>query len=108
MDDEAVNFNPRTPCGVRRGLSELIYQIKKIFQSTHPLRGATHLYFLHDAHMGFQSTHPLRGATGTMSSMPGPLGFQSTHPLRGATALTANRDIAIVNFNPRTPCGVRR
>ena len=36
----AQNFNPRTPCGVRlhsnkRGVK------KKIFQSTHPLRGAT-------------------------------------------------------------------
>ena len=56
-------FNPRTPCGVRRG-SALVATGAILFQSTHPLRGAT------DGGLGvdqtlhlFQSTHPLRGAT---------------------------------------------
>ena len=35
-----LNFNPRTPCGVRRGSSKNALDIEK-FQSTHPLRGAT-------------------------------------------------------------------
>ena len=59
---------------------------RSIFQSTHPMRGAT----TYDSHTGdytlFQSTHPMRGAT------PGPVKrngsqrqFQSTHPMRGAT-----------------------
>ena len=33
--------------------------------------------------------------------------FQSTHPMRGATRLTARRQAGSLNFNPRTPCGVR-
>ena len=33
-------FNPRTPCGVRRGYQDQI-TAALVFQSTHPLRGAT-------------------------------------------------------------------
>ena len=102
------DFNPRTPCGVRRDM--VIGYITSLPISIHaPLAGCDHY-----AHTGsawpwnfnprtpcgvrraeikkyvqveeFQSTHPLRGAT---SSPPKPLSmqtrFQSTHPLRGAT-----------------------
>ena len=80
------------------------------FQSTHPLRGAT------DAAGGptaktrrFQSTHPLRGATQVLRLTELlSLVFQSTHPLRGATTRSWNTALFMVNFNPRTPCGVRR
>ena len=57
--------------------------------------------------MQFQSTHPLRGATGGSGRHNSAQRFQSTHPLRGATwykFLT----FLLKNFNPRTPCGVRR
>ena len=77
-------FNPRTPCGVRPTSAALISQ-SRLFQSTHPLRGAT-LFLPHfSAWERFQSTHPLRGAT-TFFSVVYIIGkFQSTHPLRGAT-----------------------
>ena len=58
----ARNFNPRTPCGVRRGAAHLISGV-----------GA------------FQSTHPVRGATSSSSAIASPSVFQSTHPVRGAT-----------------------
>ena len=35
-----LNFNPRTPCGVRQGLLDESV-LSQEFQSTHPLRGAT-------------------------------------------------------------------
>ena len=35
------NFNPRTPCGVRLIVKQIISAPLKIFQSTHPMRGAT-------------------------------------------------------------------
>ena len=35
-----VYFNPRTPCGVRR-MASLPSKVTSLFQSTHPLRGAT-------------------------------------------------------------------
>ena len=78
-----------------------------VFQSTHPVRGATpeaerpvladrisihapregcdkpDLSVLKD--MQFQSTHPVRGAT-SLANRINPVGeFQSTHPVRGAT-----------------------
>ena len=40
---DTKNFNPRTPCGVRRNNLRSII-ITTIFQSTHPLRGATTPY----------------------------------------------------------------
>ena len=80
------DFNPRTPCGVRPHVL-LADSSHLLFQSTHPMRGATNtLHFdldarcisIHAPHAGcdhlalrqslakaqFQSTHPMRGATG--------------------------------------------
>ena len=167
-------FNPRTPCGVR-----LILHLRRaghiLFQSTHPLRGATRPSMqaktagnisIHaplagcdesrrsPAETGLISIHaPLAGCdkkkTGHKARRiisihaplagcdpryparrPTPGGFQSTHPLRGATRPpdTAQPRFAIsihaplagcdsvfvlsfsasIDFNPRTPCGVRR
>ena len=78
-------FNPRTPCGVR-------HMIKYINRETGR----------------FQSTHPLRGATSSAQQNSIFIcSFQSTHPLRGATHLLVGARLALKNFNPRTPCGVR-
>ena len=79
-----ANFNPRTPCGVRRGAAGNGMGGRE-FQSTHPLRGATDFVRLNYKTGKFQSTHPLRGAT-----IP---------PLRQIPCT--------LHFNPRTPCGVR-
>ena len=88
MHSTTKDFNPRTPCGVRR-----------VYPSPLPPRGCR-----------FQSTHPVRGATahGCVRGRRVVL-FQSTHPVRGATVLRGIQDaIAAADFNPRTPCGVRR
>ena len=108
-----TNFNPRTPCGVRL-MFDFIYLLEEQFQSTHPLRGATHatIYVtrypcisihaplagcdwgdnLYESLMdGFQSTHPLRGATPPSIFAPHLPQFQSTHPLRGATLFLFRR-----------------
>ena len=55
----------------------------------------------------FQSTHPLRGATAKDTDSTTNKQFQSTHPLRGATHPGASGMYNLRNFNPRTPCGVR-
>ena len=88
-------FNPRTPCGVRlTGILFLLIFI--VFQSTHPLRGATQLLCGLLCLLLFQSTHPLRGATIVIALITISLGiFQSTHPLRGATAQTGVKCILI-------------
>ena len=78
-------FNPRTPCGVRRYVTFFV----------------TPNFFI------FQSTHPLRGATTNDILLPRTYKFQSTHPLRGATHHQPERLVIRIDFNPRTPCGVR-
>ena len=79
------SFNPRTPCGVRRGFL-LSFNILTMFQSTHSLRSAT------------TTRTPLRGAKAV-----------SIHALLAECDSNANStgwDECC--FNPRTPCGVRR
>ena len=101
-------FNPRTPCGVRPLCNDR-NDSNDIFQSTHPLRGATVGLQQQPGHIAFQSTHPLRGATTYFIRMSRVLEkFQSTHPLRGATPCSKPFHLLLLNFNPRTPCGVRR
>ena len=55
----------------------------------------------------FQSTHPMRGATLCLDGYTTLNKFQSTHPMRGATLLADELRQIIWDFNPRTPCGVR-
>ena len=104
-----------------------------IFQSTHPLRGATRAGISTNSSAEAISIHaPLAGCDrcppvilgSLIISIHAPLAgcdrsslilspimlpsFQSTHPLRGATDAKRLNDRHTVNFNPRTPCGVRR
>ena len=57
----------------------------------------------------FQSTHPVRGATRVVRDrIKIGIVFQSTHPVRGATSRLVQLCRTAYHFNPRTPCGVRR
>ena len=78
-----ADFNPRTPCGVRR--NSLYRQI-----------GARY----------FNPRTPCGVRPSVFSACTAKYGFQSTHPLRGATRINESTD-CVRNFNPRTPCGVR-
>ena len=102
------DFNPRTPCGVRR-LFLCFARKGVLFQSTHPLRGATRAraggsgrvaHFNPRTPCGVRlrqlglprletkiSIHaPLAGCDcRSLRGWRSPHGFQSTHPLRGAT-----------------------
>ena len=128
--DTFYNFNPRTPCGVRH-LQGGTLSSGSLFQSTHPLRGATH-WFSREVNSTTISIHaPLAGCdVGCLSLLVLRSIFQSTHPLRGATASPMRSPVAnkisihaplagcdnvfrlglfdAEHFNPRTPCGVRR
>ncbi len=59
---QEMDFNPRTPCGVRPDLTRSI-GTQSVFQSTHPMRGATNQEIIKGQQEAFQSTHPMRGAT---------------------------------------------
>ena len=125
-----TNFNPRTPCGVR-----LFYIGKqrsdcKVFQSTHPVRGATSagggvmdnpIISIHAPRAGcdgiwlstwtakpiFQSTHPVRGATPSFAEMYDNRKISIHAPRAGCDIWWALVLMFISDFNPRTPCGVR-
>ena len=80
------------------------------FQSTHPVWGATSgTTGASSLPPRFQSTHPVWGATSALTDPLGIcLGFQSTHPVWGATPDLVASLAGLGDFNPRTPCGVRR
>ena len=102
----SVNFNPRTPHGVRRFSRRGAIPGSR-FQSTHPSRGATDKTCPDCLLVKFQSTHPSRGATSLDWGTPYTIIFQSTHPSRGATMSSVVRLSFHSHFNPRTPHGVR-
>ena len=82
----AIGFNPRTPCGVRRGR---VSAGRAIFQvSIHALLAECDIIMKGRACMPtlFQSTHSLRSATPGSLLYIYSVGFQSTHSLRSATA----------------------
>ena len=101
-------FNPRTPCGVRHVPAGCCATVAII--SIHaPLAGCDPRGDpARDGRNPFQSTHPLRGATNPRYPHIAVALFQSTHPLRGATTMAVAASATRRNFNPRTPCGVRR
>ena len=81
---EHLDFNPRTPCGVRPRVRDHRRVVLR-FQSTHPLRGAT--------------PYPLCAA--------GPSCISIHAPLAGCDKSGIDVVIMGTHFNPRTPCGVR-
>ena len=100
-------FNPRTPCGVRQ-VGEQAPQLFYRFQSTHPLRGATHPDSSSFSPYEFQSTHPLRGATSRSPPPRWGSGISIHAPLAGCDFRLTRLSDQRLNFNPRTPCGVRQ
>ena len=102
-----IDFNPRTPCGVR--LIQFVNSVQLIlFQSTHPLRGATQLFLQCCQSYKFQSTHPLRGATRALREELTRMEISIHAPLAGCDSVRSPGKRRSVHFNPRTPCGVRR
>ena len=102
------NFNPRTPCGVRRGYQSLMREVLQ-FQSTHPVRGATSAgQTQRRNYLTFQSTHPVRGATRQRQRSVQHAGISIHAPRAGCDSGLIPRRPSRCNFNPRTPCGVRR
>ena len=79
------NFNPRTPCGVRPSISS----------------GKTGI-------PSFQSTHPLRGATKSEDDTEDFRQISIHAPLAGCDEAERVPCCDHADFNPRTPCGVRR
>ena len=80
------NFNPRTPCGVRPSIGPRICTVS-VFQSTHPVWGAT---------------------AGSIQSIMAHGHFNPRTPCGVRPEQSPGQRGGQHNFNPRTPCGVRR
>ena len=125
----ARRFNSRTPCGVRL-IHLLQYTVVKMFQFTHPVRGATvvgnrhslsSLVSIHAPRAGcdpfqllaglyrilFQFTHPVRGATEMGQLIPFLCQVSIHAPRAGCDLLKRLLTLIVKSFNSRTPCGVR-
>ena len=99
------DFNPRTPCGVRRCIFCVLCCIR-LFQSTHPVWGATGPGWsaVDDGQISIHAPRVGCDAAYTAISSGSSI-FQSTHPVWGATCCVALRIQQAKYFNPRTPCG---
>ena len=102
-------FNPRTPCGVRRSSSVLSFSRRCHFNQRTPCGVRPDVCILITLHVAISIHAPHAGCDPfkTVRSERLLL-FQSTHPMRGATSPSGMRLTRRSNFNPRTPCGVRR
>ena len=101
------DFNPRTPCGVRLSAGRLSIGYSG-FQSTHPVWGATNgrSQALHESQI---SIHAPRVGCDHGGVPNRPRQAISIHaPRVGCDRRTPVKVSWSVNFNPRTPCGVRR
>ena len=84
---ELVDFNPRTPCGVRH---VTVYDgfVRVKFQSTHPVWGATRIRRESVGRLQFQSTHPVWGATGEAFQSGDTLGISIHAPRVGCDGIS--------------------
>ncbi len=100
------NFNPRTPHGVRHYTLRITYTAK-VFQPTHPSRGATRRSCAPAICRKFQPTHPSRGATRDKEGKTIPYQISTHAPLTGCDSTRPAGNGWRNYFNPRTPHGVR-
>ena len=73
-----------------------------------PVRGATHRLTCRISCRLFQSTPPVRGATCTVTRFNAVDAISIHAPRAGGDGWTLNAIAAILDFNPRPPCGGRR
>ena len=80
-----------------------------LFQSTHPLRGATrYTAQKHPNKWNFNPRTPCGVRPDTFSNRVSHSPISIHAPLAGCDTSPVTRYLTISNFNPRTPCGVRQ
>ena len=100
------HFNPRTPCGVRRS-QRSSHRAARKFQSTHPMRGATHGHHAHKAFVTISIHAPHAGCDKRVPRHEKRGGDFNPRTPCGVRRSAAGCSCRNTNFNPRTPCGVR-
>ena len=74
-----------------------------MFQSTLPVKGATHEAYRAAREAGFQSTLPVKGATGNLDIKSGGKYVSIHAPREGSDDDEKVLAIGTVSFNPRSP-----
>ena len=100
------NFNPRTPCGVRR-IREYYYSGRDEFQSTHPVWGATDFTGMYDSAEIISIHAPRVGCDSTINQVCFEGSISIHAPRVGCDGHPIGQFVPQGDFNPRTPCGVR-
>ena len=104
---DQLGFNPRSPCGERRGRLTAAQRGYK-FQPTLPLRGATYRPWTRCRGRTFQPTLPLRGATFSRGrAISGTPRFNPRSPCGERRQSFPSCPASTLRFNPRSPCGER-
>ena len=103
----SYNFNPRTPCGVRRLKEVEVHDVNRDFNPRTPCGVRPPRPRRTSISCIFQSTHPVWGATNDYIRLESESAISIHAPRVGCDSWTANRRYHRHNFNPRTPCGVR-
>ena len=101
-------FNPHSPCGERLCKTACIFASGSISIHTPHAGSDVHCQFRRCYSERFQSTLPMRGATHLLHLLFRQIPFQSTLPMRGATRMVTSMDSVWKDFNPHSPCGERR
>ena len=100
------DFNPRTPCGVRL-MSSRPSAVSQVFQSTHPVRGATANAVTKGVITSISIHAPRAGCDSwAWYSSTEPNNFNPRTPC-GVRPFQSPPHSFLPDFNPRTPCGVR-
>ena len=100
------NFNPRTPRGVRQGGGNSLRPLF-LFQSTHPARGATPAALPGADQPGISIHAPREGCDLSQFVDTTSRAISIHAPREGCDAVYAGTHRCHMNFNPRTPRGVR-
>ena len=102
------NFNPRTPRGVRPRASRPDASSGP-FQSTHPARGATKLRLFQVKQLIISIHAPREGCDALRACLSEPgMDFNPRTPRGVRLDSSMTEYLSVLNFNPRTPRGVRR
>ena len=101
------HFNPRAPCGARR-LESGTRRGLSLFQPTRPLRGATRRRsIIRNRHTNFNPRAPCGARRSTTAPRQRREKISTHAPLAGRDRLASPSSLLLANFNPRAPCGAR-
>ena len=103
---QGENFNPRTPCGVRPPHCTSSGS-PALFQSTHPMWGATRrvLWDRQDRRISIHAPHVGCDVRSSVNRTAERISIHAPHV--GCDRRNLLQHTSCKNFNPRTPCGVR-